>query len=76
MASEIARSQRIAMPARKTPKDDPDQHRRFIEAAREAEYSEDEAVFDEGLKRIAKVKAGTRDPAKSQSRDKSTKERA
>ena len=29
---------------------------RFIEAARKAEASEDEAVFDETLKRIAKAK--------------------
>ena len=33
-----------------------DQSKRFIEAAREAECSEDEAVFDEALKRIAKAK--------------------
>ena len=32
------------------------QTKRFIEAARNAECSEDEAVFDENLKRIAKVK--------------------
>src|SRR5580704_800841 len=30
-----------------------DQHKRFIEAARDAECSEDEAVFDENLRRIA-----------------------
>ena len=30
------------------------QQKRFIEAAREAECSEDEAVFDETLKRITK----------------------
>jgi hypothetical protein len=33
-----------------------DQRKRFIEAAREAECSEDEAVFDENLKRIAKAR--------------------
>ena len=31
------------------------QAKRFVEAAREAECSEDEAVFDENLKRIAKA---------------------
>jgi hypothetical protein len=35
---------------------DEDQAKRFIEAAREAECSEDEAVFDEALKRVAKAK--------------------
>jgi hypothetical protein len=34
----------------------PKQSQRFIEAAREAGASEDEAVFDETLKRIAKAK--------------------
>jgi hypothetical protein len=45
-----------------------DQSRRFIEAAREAECSEDEAVFDETLKRIAKVKPvrPTKPPAKGE----------
>lgn len=33
-----------------------EQKRRFIEAAREAGASEDEAVFDSALKRIAKAK--------------------
>jgi hypothetical protein len=33
-----------------------DQSRRFIEAAREAECSEDEAAFDEVLRQIAKAK--------------------
>jgi hypothetical protein len=33
------------------------QRKRFIEAAREAECSEDEAVFDETLKRIAEAKS-------------------
>jgi hypothetical protein len=32
------------------------QSQRFIEATREAECSEDEAVFDDNLKRIAKAK--------------------
>jgi hypothetical protein len=32
------------------------QSKRFIEAAREAECSEDEVVFDENLKRIVKAK--------------------
>ena len=33
-----------------------DQHKRFIEAAREAGASEDEAVFDENLRRVAQHK--------------------
>lgn len=33
-----------------------EQHKRFIEAAREAECSEDEAVFDETLRRLANTK--------------------
>lgn len=33
-----------------------EQHKRFIEAAREAECSEDEAVFDENLKRLVTAK--------------------
>lgn len=32
------------------------QSQRFIEAAREAEASEDEAVFDENLKRLVETK--------------------
>jgi hypothetical protein len=41
-------------PARKSAKPTAakEQAKRFIEAAREAECSEDEAVFDENLKRI------------------------
>lgn len=35
----------------------PSQRRRFIEAARAAECSEDEAKFDRTIKRIAKPKA-------------------
>jgi hypothetical protein len=38
-------------------KDKRNQHQRFIEAAREAGASEDETVFRENLKRIAKPKA-------------------
>jgi hypothetical protein len=37
-------------------KPDKAQRDRFIEAAREAGASEDEAVFDENLKRVAKAK--------------------
>jgi hypothetical protein len=37
-------------------KADPKQSQRFIEAAREAGASEDEAIFDENLKRITKPK--------------------
>jgi hypothetical protein len=40
------------VPARKTTDSQKAQSRRFIEAAREAEASEDEAVFDETLKRL------------------------
>jgi hypothetical protein len=36
----------------------------FIEAAREAECSEDEAVFDEALRRIAKAKPQKAKPKK------------
>jgi hypothetical protein len=42
----------LVMP--KTAKPNKNQRQRFIEAAREAGASEDEAVFDENLKRIAK----------------------
>lgn len=53
------------MPARKAPKDDPDQQRRFIEAAQEAGCSEDESAFDEALRRIAKAKPA-RPPKRSE----------
>jgi hypothetical protein len=43
------------MKNRTKPKPTP-QQKRFIEAAREAGASEDEAVFDENLKRVAKPK--------------------
>jgi hypothetical protein len=43
-------------------KSDKQQSRRFIEAAREAEC-EDEAVFDENLRRLAEAKP-TKAPAK------------
>ena len=49
------------MPKAKPEKKSISQHTRFIKAAREAECSEDEAVFDANLKRIAKAKA---EPAK------------
>ena len=42
------------MPARKTKDIQKKQSQRFIDAAREAGASEDEAVFDETLKRITK----------------------
>ena len=44
------------MAASKSKPDKKPQSQRFIEAAREAGCSEDEAVFDENLKRIAKAK--------------------
>ena len=40
-----------------TNKSQKSQRARFIEAARKAECSEDEAEFDENLKRVAKAKA-------------------
>jgi hypothetical protein len=49
----------FAMPSRKTKEATKLQSQRFIDAAREAGASEDEAVFDENLKRIAKVKPKT-----------------
>ena len=42
-------------PARR---DNPEQSERFIGAAREAGASEDEAVFKENLRRLAKAKPG------------------
>ena len=39
-----------------TPGNDKSQRERFVEAARKAECSEDEAVFDESLRRIAQAK--------------------
>jgi hypothetical protein len=42
----------------KTEKSKTSQSDRFIEAAREAECSEEEAVFDENLKRLAKARPG------------------
>jgi hypothetical protein len=41
------------------------QRRRFIAAARAAGCSEDEAVFDENLKKIARHKAVAKPPPKS-----------
>ena len=40
------------MPSSKTRDSKKSQSQRFIEAAREAECSEDEAVFDQALRRI------------------------
>ncbi len=42
--------------ARKGPNDQISQSKAFIEAARKAGCSEDEAVFDENLKKIARHK--------------------
>ena len=42
------------MKSKASPTQDKAQRQRFIDAAREAGASEDEAVFDESLKRIAK----------------------
>jgi hypothetical protein len=41
-----------------------DQYRRFIETARELGCDEDEAAFDEKLKRIATVKPKTKNKRK------------
>jgi|HubBroStandDraft_6_1064221.scaffolds.fasta_scaffold550453_1 hypothetical protein len=48
----------MSKPGRKSAKRaaDTTQAKRFIDAAREAGASEDEAVFDENLKRIANAK--------------------
>jgi hypothetical protein len=43
-------------------KDDPDQLKRFIKTARDLECDEDEAAFDEKLRRIATVKPKPRAP--------------
>ena len=40
----------------KTGKPDPEQYKRFVETARELGCDEDEAAFDENLKRIATAK--------------------
>ena len=40
------------------------QSQRFIDAAREAGCSEDEAVFDENLKRITRLPPKAKTPAK------------
>jgi len=50
------------MNTRKTKEGKESQSDRFINAAREAECSEDEAVFDANLKRIARVKPGKQQP--------------
>ena len=44
------------MPSKKTKDSEKSQSRRFIGASREAECSEDEAVFDENLKRLTEQK--------------------
>lgn len=45
-------------------KDDPEQSKRFIETARALECDEDEAAFDEKLKRIATAKSKPRPVSK------------
>ena len=45
------------MPTRKTKEATKLQSQRFIDAAREVGASEDEAVFDENLKRLATAKS-------------------
>jgi hypothetical protein len=54
------------MPRESKPKqDNPEQSRRFIETARALECDEDEAAFDEKLKRIAQVKPKPKNQAGS-----------
>jgi hypothetical protein len=43
---------------------DADQHKRFIETARQLECDDDEAAFDEKLRRIASVKPATTKPSR------------
>jgi hypothetical protein len=45
---------------REPPGENDDQHRRFVETARALECDEDEAAFDEKLKRIAQTKPAKR----------------
>jgi hypothetical protein len=52
------------MSARKTKDSKTAQRQRFIDAAREAGANEDEAVFDETLKRIAKAAPKGKPPDK------------
>jgi hypothetical protein len=47
------------------PSANPDQRAAFIEAARKAGCSEDEAVFDENLKKIARHKPPPHSPPES-----------
>jgi hypothetical protein len=51
-----------------------DQHKRFVEAARALECDEDEAAFDEKLKRIAQAKP-TKRIAKPKSIERNAKPR-
>jgi len=52
------------MPSSKTKESKKSQSTRFIDAAREAGASEDEAIFDETLKRITKAKPKGEAPPK------------
>lgn len=48
-----------------TTKQSKSQRKRFIEAARKAECSEDEADFDRALKKIAKARPDDKKPKKA-----------
>jgi hypothetical protein len=45
-----------------------EQHKRFIETARQLECDEDKERFEANMKRIAKAKPGTSAPAKTKPR--------
>ena len=54
----VLRDIHLPMPRKPNPKwEDPDQSRRFIDAAKAAEASEDPKDFDRALKKIAPYKA-------------------
>jgi hypothetical protein len=55
---------RVKMAHKPRPKDDRDQRERFIEAARKAGASENEADFDKALKKVAKSKPETKKQSK------------
>jgi hypothetical protein len=52
------------MPKQKVAPNNDDQHRRFVETARELGCDEDEAAFEEKLRRIATAKPMLKSPKK------------
>jgi hypothetical protein len=54
---------------KKTPDSQEQQHKRFIETARELGCDEDEAAFEEKLRRIGTVKPKSKVPAKPKQKD-------